>query len=652
MPSRTIRALLSWTMMTTPAAAAAQEAPTLLHPLFQDHGVLQRDRPIAVWGDAAPGADVTVSLAGKQARARADETGHWRATLPAIPAGGPYVLAAEAGGVRARAEDVLIGDVWLCSGQSNMEYPLSRALAAPGEIAGATDPQMRLLTVAKDTSTLPAPRFLTPVAWQAASPATVPDFSAACYFMGRDLRQSQKVPIGLINASWGGTAIDAWRSRDSFTRTPGERERMALLDAWRADPAKASAQWSAAWSAWWRDRTGGSAEPWRADAAGDWKPLPAFEAWEGWGDAALKEFNGLVFYRTEVTLTPAQAREGATLLLSPADDTDMSWVNGTGVGTNTAWGKPRSYALAPGVLKPGRNSIVVGVYDSYGAGGLIGGSAEQRAIAFADGSRVPLPAADAWQYRIAPGDIGEPPRAPWDGIAGLSAIYNGMIAPLGSYGLRGVAWYQGESDAGAARGYAGKLASLMQVWRSQFGAPELPFLIVQLAAWGPRVPAPAESGSARIRDEQRRAVAADAHAGLAVAVDLGEPNDIHPANKQDVGHRLARAARVVAYGSDETPSGPWAVDAVRMGNAVAVRFEQIDGALVTYNADVPIGFELCGSGPGTCRFVPARIEGARVLLDAGSGPAARVRFCWGDSPMCNLYDKAGLPASPFELAVR
>jgi sialate O-acetylesterase len=367
-----------------------------------------------------------------------------------------------------------------------------------------------------------------------------------------------------------------------------------------------------------------------------------------WGDPALANFNGMVWYRKSFTLTAEQAAKPAILDIGWADDLDQTWVNGTPVGNTNGPGSSRAYVIPAGLLKAGENNVTVNVLDTYSGGGLIGPE-ELRALRFGDGGKVPL--TSGWTYRMVPPSVGWPPRAPWEAIAGLSTIYNAMIAPMGRYGLRGIAWNQGESDASTERGYARKLGSLMRDWRSQFGNPDLAFLVVQLANWGPPTRTPQESGSATIRDEQRLAVAADPHAGLAVTIDLGEPNDIHPANKQDVGHRLARAARKVAY-EEPITAGPQPVAARRSGDAVTVELREVEGELVTLNSATAIGFELCGEAGQGCRFVDAKVQGSTATLATGGVPAARVRFCWGDSPVCNLYDRAGLPVGPFELQVR
>ncbi|PXA90712.1 9-O-acetylesterase [Nostoc sp. 3335mG] len=638
-------AALLWTL-----PAAAQDVP-LLAPLFQDHGVLQRDKPLPVWGNAAPGQPVEVEVAGKSARATADAAGRWRVELPALAAGGPYTLTVRAGSRTQTANDVLIGDVWLCSGQSNMELSVSQALNAHSEIANANDPMMRLITVQKDSATAPLDRFKHPLAWEPVTPKTIGEFSAACYFMARDLKARQKVPFGLIDSTWGGTAINAWRSAGSLAADPVAKGDAELRALYQRDPAAAARQWGTGWMDWWRERSSDAEgrEPWQANAPGQWLKLPAFELWEGWGVPAMESYNGIVWYRTEIRLTAAQAKKATGIELGIADDMDVAFVNGVPVGSTNVWNEQRSYRLAPGVLKAGVNRITIGVIDTGGGGGMYGKDAP-RLIKFADGTTLALPPASKWQYRATPG-IGDSPHTPWESTSGQSGLYNAMIAPIGPYRLRGVAWYQGEADTGAASGYATRLAGLISGWRSQFGDPQLPFLIVQIAGWGPRNAVPVESGNASIRDEQRRAVAADRNAALTVATDLGDVWDIHPANKQEVGRRLALGARARAYGEQIGYSGPWPVDARRSGNSIRITFTGADGPLQAWSASRPIGFELCGAAYASCRFVEANIDGATVVIDTAGGGADRVRYCWGDSPVCTLSDRAGLPATPFELKV-
>jgi sialate O-acetylesterase len=260
-----------------------------------------------------------------------------------------------------------------------------------------------------------------------------------------------------------------------------------------------------------------------------------------------------------------------------------------------------------------------------------------------------VPLAGNWRYQFVP-DMGFPPRAPWESISGLSTMYNAMIAPLEPYGLRGVLWYQGESNAFLANQYEAALTYWMADWRGKLGA-DLPFFIVELPNWGKPNSQPEESDWSNLRDAQRRAVAADQNAALAVTIDIGEASELHPPNKQAVGARLARAARHLVYGSAESSSGPEVHAVRREGNEMVVSFAHVEGELVTYSNAQPIAFELCGTGKGSCHFASAAVHGSEVRLSAVDVSAARVRYCWGDAPTCNLYDKSGLPAGPFEMPI-
>ncbi|MFO7305528.1 MAG: sialate O-acetylesterase [Gammaproteobacteria bacterium] len=636
-----------WGLLSASAMASSSPA-TLFHELFQDHAVLQRDRPIPVWGRAAPGEQVRVSIDGTEVVTHADANGAWKVELPALPAGGPYTLTAStASGTTQVVSDVLVGDVWLCSGQSNMEMPTRAALNFWAESARAANDSIRLLTVARDTSATPKSTFSTPVRWQPTTSEAFADFSATCFYFARELQQHVKVPMGLIHASWGGSRIEPWMSAEALRAAGGFDEMLEILALKDTRPAEAIRRWGAVWERWWKSRVP-SSQPWTGEKQGSWRPAPReLGHWEQWGDPELAAFNGMVWLRAVVELSPAQARQGATLSLGKIDDVDMTWVNGRAVGSTAGPDTDRVYEIPKGVLKAGQNTIVVNALDLWGPGGPWGDT--PRALTLADGTSIPLDG--KWEYQVVPPSVGEPPRAPWDVTAGLTMIANAMIAPLGSYRMRGVVWYQGESNTGEPERYETLLHDWMADWRARFGS-DLSFLIVQLANFGQPPTAPTESGWAGVREAQRRAVARDGNAGLAVAIDLGDRWDIHPANKQQVGYRLARAARHVVYGEPITPSGPTPVRAVRSQDAIVVEFEHIDGKLVAYSSSHPIGFELCGAEPGSCEYALATIEGNSVrLVGSNVRNARRVRYCWADSPICTLYDNAPLPAGPFEVEI-
>lgn len=637
-------------LQAIPAMAQGPAETALLDAMFQEHAVLQRDRPIRIWGRARPGATVQVRLGAQHARARVDRGGAWEVVLPALPAGGPHTLTASEGTRTQSVADVLMGDVWLCSGQSNMELGVWRTLDAASELADVSAPTIRLFTVPQSASPVPRDAFDAAVAWQTVDADTLREFSATCFYFARELQKTVDVPMGLIDASWGGSRIEAWIDGDWLRTESRYREPLDVLRLHADDPQAAAERWGRLWSRWWAQRAGTSAgdRPW-LDAGASmaaWPQAPRdLGPWEDWGEPALADFNGMVWYRTTVALTPEQAARGALLELGAIDETDTTWVNGVAVGSRYDPGSPRRYPLAAGLLRTGGNSVVVNVLDTYRDGGMRAPASAYR-IAFDDGSYVTL---GRWRYRQVPGGA-FPPGAPWQSAGGLSTLYNGMIAPLGRHGLRGILWYQGESNTGEAADYRDLLAGLATAWRARFGKG-LPMLVVQLAGYGTPPTAPGDSDWADVREAQRQVADADPDTALAIALDIGERDDLHPPNKQALGRRLARAARRLVYGEDITASGPVPVSVARIDDSIVVRFGDVDGSLVAYGAAGPVGFELCGDAAGSCRYADARIQGRDVVLRPAVATTTRVRYGWADHPVVNLFDGAGLPAGPFEFPV-
>jgi sialate O-acetylesterase len=623
-------------------ASAAAASPTI-DPQYGDHAVIQRGKPVRLSGTAAPGERVTVSFAGQSRTATADASGHWQAAFPA-PAQDSHSITVVGNGT-ATAKDVAVGDVWLCSGQSNMEYPLRRALNGDGEVQSATDDDLRLMKVDKQLSNSPQGAFAKAPAWQRSTPDSARDFSAACFFMGRDLRTTQKVPIGLIDDSWGGTPIRAWMD-EAAARASGNAAPADLLDLYRRDEAAALRKFGAEWEDWWRSRTGDKPgeEPWNAPGKIAWKPVPRIGNWNDWG-GDWPAFDGAIWARRSVTLTAAEAAQSAALSLGVIDDMDQSFVNGVPVGGSSDPASPRDYKLGPGALRAGSNEIVVYVRDLWGPGGLMG-PADTMQLRFADGHTRSL--GSGWQYARIADAVGSPPVPPWSNSSGVSTIYNAMVAPLGPLGIKGVAWYQGEADVGQP-GYDKRLAAWMTDWRSQFRDPKLPFLIVGLAGWGPVTSKPVESGWAALINEQRLAVQRDPRAALVSAIDLGEPNDIHPANKQEVGRRLTLAARSLAYDESGGKLGPLPLSAKRKGNLIEARFTKPLQVLSGANVNT---VELCGPAQGSCRYAEARVRGETVEIAGDGQPATRIRYAWADYPIVNLYDLDLLPAPVFELPIQ
>ncbi len=638
-------------------AGVQPAAAGLLHATFQDHAVLQREAPIPVWGTTQPGATVTVTLATASAitarvTAHATTDGRWQAILPALPAGGPYTLtAASSAGARETASDILIGDVFLCSGQSNMEYPTRLASDYDQDVDDANDTRIRLFHIERFRSVMPRNTFGAGARWRVTSPQSVREFSAVCYFFGRDLQPALGVPVGLIESAWGGSVIQAWIGPRTIGRIGGYDRYLHLLPLYRRSPAAAWQRWNAIAAQWWRahDPASAASPPWYAPRFIDasWPTIVPSGTWRDWNVPKLETFNGIVWLRKDVVLGARQAGQRAVLSLGTIDQSDIAWVDGVQVGASEGYDVPRVYAVPAGVLHAGRNVIALGVFG--GAGPLVPGS--RMTLELADGTTLEL--AGQWRYRTSASmsRTGQIPHVPWLNQFGLTVLHDGMISPLGSTRLRGVIWYQGESDADQPELYARLLPAMIGDWRRQFGR-ETPFLIVQLPGFGPYKTQPAPSDWARQREVQRHVVEVTPHTGLAVTIDVGSRRTIHPTDKQDVGRRLALLARALIYRQAVVGVSPTPVAAWRAGRQVIVRFDAHGSSgLETEEWSRPIGFQLCDRAEH-CAFADAVQHGTDVAVDASSAPeAATVRYCWADSPICNLYDREGLPAVPFELPI-
>jgi sialate O-acetylesterase len=634
------------------AATKAQAAQFGFARVFSDHAVLQRDQPLTLWGTAAPSQKVTVSLNGRTASGTADSTGKWRIQLPKFAAGGPYTLTATSEGTSTALQDIMIGDVFLCSGQSNMEFAVRQSTNSWGNTMASANANLRFLNVPKASEVAPQDD-IKPAAWKVAGPETVGDASAVCYYMARSLQATYKVPVGFINASWGGTTIQGWIGAGALRTVADYSAGVEAIQEHAASPAAALNHEEERQEAWWdaHDPAAKTQRAWISPSFDDsaWPHMTPSGSWKTSGMNDFKNFTGVAWFRTTVDLTAEQAEKANAIALGPVDTADTTWVNGVRVGgnsTNWVW---REYSVPKGVFKAGKNVIAMRVLSGGQDGGLTG-QPGNRAIKTADGRNIPLPA--AWKYKLGtPLKGASQPAAPWDVPTSLTTLYNGMIAPLAGCKFKAAAWYQGESNAMAAAEYRTLLPLMMKDWRNQFGQPQLPFLIVQLTSYGAVGKQPGQSGWAELRDAQAFAVNNDPHAALVVTLDFGDRSDIHPTQKTIVGERMARAARAVAYGEKITAGGPQAVSARRSGNDIVIDFKHTNGGLVTYSSDKAIGFEACAGK--VCKYADATVSGDRVILSgANTGAATHIRYAWADSPFVNLFSADDLPAAPFQIDVR
>ncbi|MET0552956.1 MAG: sialate O-acetylesterase [Vicinamibacteria bacterium] len=635
------------------ALAPAARADVALPAPFGSHMVVQRDRPVRVWGTADAGESVTVEIAGARGAATADASGHFQVTLAALPAGGPHTLVVT-GRNRLQFDDVWAGEVWVASGQSNMEWPLQRADRGAADAAAGCD-RLRLFTVARTTAF--EPRTDVAGSWSACTAETALGFSAVAFHFGLQIARSQGVTVGLVHTSWGGTPAEAWTPRAALTAAADLAPMVAAFDRERADPA-AAGRYREARAAWERKNfaqdTGntGFDQGWASPDADEsaWKPLALPQYWEASGLA----IDGAVWFRRAFDLPADGAARDLTLSLGPLDDMDVTYVNGVEVGrtdgaTPEHWAVPRVYPVPAARLRPGRNVVAVRVWDHAGDGGFAGAPAQM----FAQSGETKVPLAGTWLHRVerslppATVDWGSQPAAPASLGSPYSptVLWNAMVAPLVRFPVRGVIWYQGEANTGRAYQYRTLFPAMIRAWREAWADPDLAFLFVQLASFTPGPPVPGESEWAELREAQAMTLALP-RTGMATAIDIGESADIHPKNKADVGLRLALAARGVVYGEAVAASGPVLGDSAIDGRAIRVFFKHAAG-LATRDGSAPRAFAIAGRDR-KWRPATAAIDGETVLVSSPDVPApVAVRYGWADDPPVNLVNGAGLPALPF-----
>ena len=620
--------------------AATAHAEVRLSEVFGEHMVLQRDRPLRIWGQATPGQSLTVELGGRTGTARAGSDGRWRVQLAPLPAGGPHRLVVK-GDETVALNDVLIGDLWLLGGQSNMEWPLEQTDTGPQEVASPQNQQLRHLRVPLRASVNPEAE-IAPAPWVVAQPGRVAEFSAIGYHFAKQMQAVQGVPIGLINTAWGGSMLETWMSREAALRDPDLAPTVRTLPGDNAAFSAALGQrllprvvaWQKGLPLDGADASGWSAA---ADIDANWPTLQAPGVWEGQG---LADVDGVVWMRKRIELSAAQAAGAAELHLAKVDDCDEVWVNGQKVGGQCGWDQARHYALPAGLLRAGANWIAVRVTDNGGGGGIHGNAGDLRL----DTAAGPVPLAGAWRARVeklvaAGGPVAN--NAPALG-------HNGLIAPLQGLSVRGVLWYQGEENSGRAAAYADGFKRLIQDWRGQFGDPKLPFFFVQLASWLPLADnKPDGNGWAELRASQAAALALP-HTGMATAIDVGDTVDIHPRNKRTVGQRLAGLA-MHELGLRAAPAtGPRLSGHQAKGGQFELRFDTTVGGLRTARAgEAPRGFYVAGADR---RWVPAeaRIDGDRIVLrSAAVTTPVAARYAWvNNASEANVVGGDGLPLPP------
>jgi sialate O-acetylesterase len=616
----------------------------MLSPIMGESMVLQQDVPLPLWGKACPHTRVTLAFLGESYAAESDAGGSWRIVLEPLSSGGPYTMEFSSGGETIQIGDIYSGDVWLCSGQSNMELPMERIRDDfPEEWRTPVNSLIRQFMVPQEWDFSGPRRELSGGVWTAASAETLKDFSGTAWFFAKKMYENHGIPIGLIKAAWGGTPIEAWMSREALADFP---EKIALGEryadaAYRDGILKESQEAAAAWirKTEWEDS--GLTGKWHLSETDDsrWETLSLPG---DFSEAGLEGFCGVVWLRRSFDVPPALAGKEARIWLGTIVDADTVYVNGIEIGGITYRYPPRKYTIPAGLLQNGKNQITIRVICNNGQGGI---TRDKPFRIFSDQEAVEL--AGSWKYKTGMSASGARPAefCPHYQPMGL---FNAMIAPLLNFPVRGVLWYQGESNDSEPQNYGALFISMIRDWRDKYRQEALPFLFVQLPLYGFPGENTESSSWAMLREAQASALALPA-TGMAAALDLGEWNDLHPVNKKDVGYRLALTAERLLYNQENTAPGPMPRGAYLQNNTITITFDNCGG-----------GIRACGKpyisvlSKDSAFRLPAEIAGPDCLsIDVSSVKnPKKVLYAWADNPADRrLYNAEGLPVIPFRVSL-
>lgn len=608
-----------------------------LPKIFSDNMVLQRETAIPIWGTANVGENITVSLNKQTKSVIAGADGKWFIKLKSEKANTNLTLKI-IGENTLEIKNVAIGEVWLCTGQSNMEWSVGQSSNADKELPLTENPNIRQIKISKTISGLPQADFKEGN-WELSNPTNTKTFTGVGYFFAREIYKELKVPIGLINASWGGTNIETWISREGFESSSEFKDMIAAMPKLDLDLLTKSRieQKTKEVEALQGIKIKSFDSNTFQQLSFDDSKLPALNLPELWEKQNLGEFDGVVWLRKVITLTAEQAAKSAKIELAKIDDNDITFINGAEIGKTNQWDARRQYKIPNGVLHEGKNLIVVKVTDTGGGGGIYG-ETEDLKLVLGDEN---IPLNGIWKFQI------ESILSKTNENSLPSIAYNAMINPLIPYSIRGVLWYQGESNAGRAYQYRTAFPLLIKDWRKKWGN-EFPFYFVQLATFNTTGDSNSGSGWAELREAQTMTLALP-KTGMVVTTDIGNPKDIHPTNKQTVGNRLASIAFNRIYKKRMIDSGPVFNSMKIIGNKIIISFKDIGGGLMTTDQNgIVKGFEIAGNNQ-VFHEATALIEGKTIVISSDKvvSPSA-VRFGWvGDASACNLFNKEGFPAIPF-----
>lgn len=610
--------------------------------IFQNNMVLQRDKEINIWGFGNTGEKVVINFKDKNYKTVTGKNGKWSAKLPSQPAGGPYEISISGMGKIIHLKNILFGDVWICGGQSNMQFTIDESGFKTSDSEKINNKNIRLFTASIDMDYVPKDD-LAGGTWKVASAESIKDFSAVGYFFGQLLQDSLHVPIGLISDNLGATSVETWMSPDAI-------KPFSQFNSYYKEnlfPAKSFKEVTAAfekmkplWEKNYYLKGKGIDQKWylpETDVS-DWKSMEVPNWWE---DNGYKDFDGAMWFRKNFDLPENFKGDTFNLALNQIDDYDIAWINGKKIGEgfgNLNW---RNHKVPSNILNPKNNILVVRVFDAGGRGGMYSGAIWGNPVLLGKWLYKP-------GYKIDAAKFPRPHVVNVSPFSSPSVLYNGNIAPITSLSVKGIIWYQGESNAGRAYEYRALFPAMIKDWRTKFNQGNIPFLFVQLANYMQEKATPGESEWAELREAQTLALQLPG-TGMAVTIDIGEASDIHPKNKIDVGKRLGTAALKIAYAQETKNTSPLYKSMEIKEDSAVIYFTNESGDLVTKDKYGYVrGFQIAGADK-KFHWGKAYINNNSVIVysEEVQKPLA-VRYAWSDNPgVIDLYNTEGLPASPF-----
>ncbi|TBO41282.1 sialate O-acetylesterase [Pedobacter kyonggii] len=626
------------------------QSKILLPSVFSDNMVLQQKTNAAIWGKATAGKAVKITVSWNKINygAIADANGNWKIKVATPGYGGPYSITISDGELLV-LNNVLIGDVWICSGQSNMEMPLAgwgKILNNEKEIADAKFPNIRLLQAEHVTSSFPLnDAKVTNGGWQECSPKYIAEFSSTAYFFAREVYEKTKIPIGLIHTSWGGTIAEAWTSAESLKKMTDFSAAIDKIQKLAKNPSTVSYEEKLQnWVKMTTEKDSGyhaGETKWALAETTNWKSMVLPALWE---DAVLKNFDGIVWFTKKINIPENWKTNGAKLNLGTIDDNDITFVNGVKVGETVGYNVGRTYTIPANLLKTGENTITVRVFDSGGGGGIYG---DAKDLSLTNNTAEKISLVGDWKYKVGI-DFKNIEAKPYEenGPNRPTVLYNAMIHPYLQFSIKGAIWYQGESNADRAYQYRELFPTMIKDWRQKWGQGDFPFYFVQLANFMQVDRAPVESAWAELREAQQKTLLLP-NTGMATIIDIGDAKDIHPKNKQEVGRRLALIALAKTYGQKINYSGPVYLSNKVEGKQIRLTFGNTENGLKAADGAALTGFAIAGADK-KFYWAKASIQENQIIVssDQVANPVA-VRYAWGNNPVCNLVSNDGLPASPF-----